>query len=69
MDDHADNRLAELESVWYEIIEAVNAGRTSGLICPECSAPEGLSVEESEGRVTVSCKSCKRVVEVGIATA
>jgi hypothetical protein len=69
MDDHADNRLAELESVWYEIIEAVNAGRTSGLICPECNAPEGLSVEETEGRVRVSCPSCKRVVEVGIATA
>ena len=26
MDDHAEDRLASLESVWYEIIEAVNAG-------------------------------------------
>ena len=34
MDDQADNRMAELESVWYEIIEAVTAGRTNGLICP-----------------------------------
>ncbi|HUJ29344.1 MAG TPA: hypothetical protein VLW85_25165 [Myxococcales bacterium] len=69
MDEHAEERLAALESVWYEIIEAVNAGRTAGLICPECNAPEGLQVEEGQGRVIVTCPSCKRVVEVGIATA
>jgi hypothetical protein len=69
MDEHAENRLAALESVWYEIIEAVTAGRTSGLICPECNAPQGLTVEEQQGRTVVSCPGCKRVVEVGIATA
>jgi hypothetical protein len=69
MDEHAEDRLASLESVWYEIIEAVNAGRTAGLICPECNAPDGLQVEEGQGRVIVSCPNCKRVVEVGIATA
>lgn len=69
MDDHAEDRLASLESVWYEVIEAVNAGRTAGLQCPECNAPEGLHVEEAQGRVVVSCPNCKRVVEVGIATA
>lgn len=69
MDEQAEDRLAALESVWYEIIEAVTAGRTSGLICPECNAPEGLSVEEQQGRTLVSCPRCKRVVEVGIATA
>jgi hypothetical protein len=69
MDDHADERLAELESVWYEIIEAVNAGRTAGLVCPECNAPEGLHVEELQGRTIVSCPNCNRVVEVAIATA
>lgn len=69
MDEHAEDRLAALESVWYEIIEAVNAGRTGGLLCPECHAPDGLEVEEEQGRVRVSCPSCKRVVEVGIATA
>ena len=45
------------------------AGRTSGLICPECNAPEGLSVEEQQGRTLVSCPKCMRTVEVGIATA
>ena len=44
MDDHAEDRLASLESVWYEIIEAVNAGRTAGLLCPECNSPDGLTV-------------------------
>ena len=69
MDEHAEDRLAALESVWYEIIEAVNAGRTAGLICPECNSPDGLLVQEGQGHVTVSCPNCKRVVEVGIATA
>lgn len=69
MDDHAEDRLAALESLWYEIIEAVNAGRTAGLTCPECNSPAGLQVEEEQGRVTVCCPDCKRVVEVGIATA
>ena len=69
MDEHAEERLAALESVWYEIIEAVNAGRTANLICPECHAPEGLQVEEQQGRAIITCPSCKRVVEVGIASA
>ncbi len=69
MDEHAEDRLASLESVWYEIIEAVNAGRTQGLICPECNSPDGLQVEEAQGRAIITCPACKRVVEVGIATA
>jgi hypothetical protein len=69
MDEQAEDRLAALESVWYEIIEAVNAGRTTGLVCPECNSPEGLQVEERQGRTVVGCPNCKRVVEVGIATA
>lgn len=69
MDENAEDRLAALESVWYEIIEAVNAGRTNGLICPECQHQDGLQVEEAQGRTIVSCPNCKRVVEVGIATA
>ena len=69
MDDDADNRLAALESVWYEIIESVTAGRTNGLICPECNAPEGLQIEEAQGRTIVTCPACKRQVEVGIQTA
>src|SRR2546421_2593237 len=69
MDENAEDRLTALESVWYEIIEAVNAGRTSGLLCPECNAPDGLQVEERQGRTIVTCPNCKRVVEVAIATA
>ena len=69
MDEHTEDRLASLESVWYEVIEAVNAGRTSGLVCPECNSPDGLTVEESQGRAVITCPSCKRVVEVGIASA
>ena len=69
MDEHAEDRMAALESVWYEIIEAVNAGRTAGLVCPECHSPDGLQIEEQQGRTLVTCPNCKRVVEVGIATA
>jgi len=69
MDEHAEQRVAALESVWYEIIEAVSAGRTSGLICPECNSPDGLQVEERQGRTVVSSPACKREVEVGIASA
>jgi len=69
MTDNAEDRLSELESLWYEVVEAVTAGRTQGLACPECHSSEGLVVEEQGGRTTVSCPSCKRVVEVGIATA
>ncbi len=68
-DENAEDRLAALESVWYEIIEAVIEGRTAGLVCPECHAPEGLTVEEAQGRAIITCPSCKRTVEAGIATA
>ncbi len=69
MGDNPEDQAAEMESVWYQVVEAVNAGRTSGLVCPECQHPAGLLVAESQGRVTVSCPNCKRLVEVGIATA
>ena len=69
IDESAEDRLATLESVWYEVIEAVQAGRTNGLLCPECQHPDGLQVEDGQGRTMVSCANCKRVVEVGIATA
>jgi phage FluMu protein Com len=69
MPDSAEDRLSELESLWYEVVEAVNAGRTQGLVCPECQFTEGLLVEARLGRTTVSCPNCKRIVEVGIATA
>ena len=69
MDEQAEDRLAALESVWFEIIEAVNAGRTTGLLCPECNSRDGLQVEERQGRTVVACPNCKRMVEVGIASA
>ncbi len=69
MEENTEDRLAALESVWYEVIEAVNAGRTQGLVCPECQYADGLQVEERQGRTIVSCPNCKRVVEVAIATA
>jgi transcription elongation factor Elf1 len=64
----AEDRLSALESLWYEIVEAVAQGRTQGLVCPECHR-EGLEVSEEQGRTTVSCPGCKRSVEVGIQTA
>jgi hypothetical protein len=69
MRDSAEDRLSELESLWYEVVEAVSAGRTQGLVCPECRFTEGLVVEEREGHTTVSCPNCRRIVEVGIVTA
>ena len=64
MGDTVEDRVAALESVWYDVIEAVNAGRTAGLLCPECNHPDGLRVEEQGGRVSVTCANCNRVVEV-----
>ena len=69
MADNNEDRVAELESVWYEVIEAVNSGRTNGLICPECNHPDGLQFLEQHGRVEVSWPNCKRVVEVQVNTA
>jgi len=66
MADNVEDRLAALESVWYDVIESVNAGRTAGLLCPECNHPDGLRVEEQGGRVHVSCPSCNRSVEVSL---
>ena len=66
MVDNVEDRLAALESVWYDVIESVNAGRTAGLICPECSHPDGLQVQEQGGRVLVSCPNCQRIVEVAV---
>ena len=52
---------------WKQIVD--EAVRLIPRYCPECNAPEGLQVEEGQGRVIVTCPGCKRVVEVGIATA
>ena len=57
-----EEALAALESVWYEVLDAVMSGRTSQLACPECHAA-GMQVEERGDRVMVSCASCKRSVE------
>lgn len=67
--ESGDDRLAALESVWYEVVEAVSAGRTSGLVCPECQNPDGLQVEEQGGRVILTCTNCQRSVEVQVNTA
>ena len=64
-----EDRLAELESVWYDVIASVTAGRTNGLVCPECNAPDGLQVEETGGKVIVRCPGCNREVEVQVNTA
>ncbi len=65
----AEDRLAELESVWYDVIASVTAGRTNGLVCPECNHPDGLAIEETGGKVIVRCPGCNRVVEVQVNTA
>ena len=57
-----DDAQAALESVWYEVIEAVMSGRANQLTCPECNAG-GLQVETVGGRATVTCPSCRRSVE------
>ncbi len=69
MGDHAEDRIAALESVWYDVIEAVNAGRTAGLKCPECSHADDLQIAEQGRRVTVACANCQRVVEVAVSNA
>jgi hypothetical protein len=66
--ESAEDRLSALESLWYEIVEAVVQGRTQGLVCPECQR-EGLEVSEEQGRAKVSCAGCKRSVEIAIGTA
>lgn len=57
-----EEALAALESVWYEVLDAVLAGRASQLTCPECHA-DGLQVEQRGDRTTVACPSCQRSVE------
>ena len=57
-----EESLAAIESAWYEIIDAVMAGRATQLVCPECQK-EGLQVTEQGNRITVSCPSCLREVD------
>ena len=57
-----DEALAALESVWYEVIDAVMAGRTQQLACPQCHA-EGLVVEQVGERITVVCRACQAQAE------
>ncbi len=66
--DRDEEALAALESVWYEVIEAVTAGRGGQLPCPECQA-DGLRVEEQGDRIIVTCPSCQRSVELQNGTA
>jgi transcription elongation factor Elf1 len=61
--ENPDDPIAELESLWYEVIESVQNGRTANLACPECST-EGLSVEQQGDRMIVTCLACTRQVEV-----
>jgi hypothetical protein len=56
-----EEALAALESVWYEVLDAVQAGRAAQLACPECHA-DGLRVETLGDRITLSCPSCQREV-------
>jgi len=51
------------------VIASVTAGRTNGLVCPECNHPDGLSVEETGGKAILRCPGCNRVVEVQVNTA
>ena len=60
--DRDEDALAALESVWYEVIDAVMTGRTSQLPCPECHT-DGLVVEQQGDRITVTCRQCQRSVE------
>ena len=57
-----EEAMGALESVWYEVFDAVMAGRANQLPCPECQA-DGLRVETIGDRVNVSCPSCQRSVE------
>ncbi len=57
-----EDQLAALESVWYEVIDAVMSGRGAQVPCPECQA-DGLRVEEQGDRITVTCPTCGRSVE------
>lgn len=61
------DRLAALESAWYEVVEQVAAGRAAGP-CPECQA-EALVVEQEGGALRVTCGGCQRCVEMRLDTA
>lgn len=62
MNNTDEETLAALESTWYEVIEAVMAGRTSQLPCPQCHA-DGLRVEQQGDRITVACPACQAQAE------
>lgn len=62
VDNRDEEAVAALESVWYEVFDAVMTGRTSELNCPECHA-SGMMVEQRGERVFVSCAACRRAVE------
>lgn len=47
---------------WYEVVEAVANGRTTGLVCPECGQ-SGLEAQNDRGTVRVRCPGCNEGFE------
>jgi hypothetical protein len=47
---------------WQDVLEDVQAGKTSALRCPFCQTA-GLKIEEKQNLTRVECGSCHHFIE------
>ena len=56
----------DAEFMWQDVLDDVVAGRLQNLRCPFCHAAGKsgqISVEETEERTRLECRSCRRFLE------
>jgi hypothetical protein len=58
MSDEEDETMI----VWQDVLDEINAGRRSGLVCPSCKKGQ-LVIEERARGMRISCPACKKFLE------
>ena len=56
------NEYEDYLVIWQDLLDEVMAGRSRGLKCPECGAPD-LEVEKDEAKVSIRCRGCGRTIQ------
>jgi transcription elongation factor Elf1 len=50
--------------LWQDVLDEVAAGRTQNLVCPFCQKGAlVVTVEQTDQRTRLECRSCRRFIE------